>query len=445
MFWGLTPALDLLKEYKAVHKNLPAELNILIVGGADCRHVLTTIARKYRYTNVKINFYLVEGCLESIARQLLLLNITLQNQESLGLDQRAKIFMEIYGNTLVRPTVAKFLKSTSLELLKMVTDKDYLKSKMNSITLDLKYKEKDYLENLYKFWAGKDEFNICDCWDRRLRTILGRRYDSKFGAFDWDLHMRLHQIGGRQVCNQEYKNFRLNGVAFSWLESEVSKPNRTFVCAVIPNGDKFAHHGYLGDMQSGPFIAYGLDCEDSDFLKTTNTQNVYRATDVTERNLKQIFYEIHNKEAYMHKSPNDNKLGPVVMKQDKLIVDNKGVENIPKASKEYLTLEDTVTFLSLSSLATMKYKEKYKDLFHVIYLGSTYLKYFDKEMIRKTSDTDGLVIIEHQLFVLNHRKDDLIEFGKAIDEKTETFRKFEFDPEKDTYAKFICNKKESNE
>lgn len=96
------------------------------------------------------------------------------------------------------------------------------------------------------------------------------------GAFDWDLHMRFRPMGGDQVCSQEYRNFRLNGIAFTWLESDVSKTNRSLVCAVVPNGESFAHYGYLGDMQTGPFVAYGLDCEDKAFTKRTHGQNTYR-------------------------------------------------------------------------------------------------------------------------------------------------------------------------
>lgn len=84
------------------------------------------------------------------------------------------------------------------------------------------------------------------------------RYDTKMNAFDWDLHMRLHSIGANQICSQEYKQFRNNGLAFTWLESEVSKSNRSLVCGVIPNGEKFVHCGYLGDIQTGNDIYTSL-------------------------------------------------------------------------------------------------------------------------------------------------------------------------------------------
>lgn len=53
MFWGITPALDLIQEYKNAleESSLPPELNILVLGGADCRHVLKTLARRYKHVS----------------------------------------------------------------------------------------------------------------------------------------------------------------------------------------------------------------------------------------------------------------------------------------------------------------------------------------------------------------------------------------------------------
>ena len=113
--------------------------------------------------------------METVARQLLLLDTALQPPESMGLEQKTKIFMEIYGNSLIRPSTAKYLSVLANDLVKMITDYDYLKGKMGFVSMDVKYKERDYLENLVKFWCGKEEFNIMDCWDRRLRKTLGVR------------------------------------------------------------------------------------------------------------------------------------------------------------------------------------------------------------------------------------------------------------------------------
>lgn len=59
MYWGLTPALDLISQHEAnlACDSLPDELNILIMGGSDARHVLQTLAKRYRHTKVNKTKY----------------------------------------------------------------------------------------------------------------------------------------------------------------------------------------------------------------------------------------------------------------------------------------------------------------------------------------------------------------------------------------------------
>lgn len=412
MFWGLTPALNLFDEYE----NLPDVLNILLVGGADCRHVLKTLANRYKHRQVKINFVLMEASPETIAKQMLLLNIALQPPEEMGLIQKTRMFMELYGNTLLRPATAKYFTSCARQLLNMVTNKDYANEVMPFLNLDLKYRERDYLENLFKFWCSWDEFSIVEIWDGRLRKTLGVRYDSRSGAFDWDLHMRLRTIGGHQVCNQEYHSFRSQGVAFTWLESEVSKPNRSFVCGVINNGDKFAHYGYLGEMQTGPFVAYGLHCKDEAFLKKTNNVNTHRATDVTERNLKEIFYELIYQEDYVHQNTSSFTLGHMAQMPGAKVVDVGAVgENVNSKSRKCIPLDGiNITFTSLATLKLMKYRNQYDNYFNLVYFNSMYLKYFEADVVAKMCVSKAVLLFENQLFVLSHRDKELEEYGRRV-------------------------------
>lgn len=93
----------------------------------------------------------------------------------MALVQKVRTFMELYGNTLLRPAVAKYLRTTAQEFVDFVTNYEYMHEVLPYIDMDLKYKERDYMENIFKFWCSDDEFNICDCWDRRLRKTLGVR------------------------------------------------------------------------------------------------------------------------------------------------------------------------------------------------------------------------------------------------------------------------------
>lgn len=125
---------------------------------------------------VKLNFYLMEASMETVAKQLQLLITALQSRKILGLEQKTKVFMELYGNTLIRPFTYRYLANLAHDMIKMITNFDDLKTKIDFINLNLKHRELDYLENVIKFWCSKSEFNIVDIWDRRLRTKLGARY-----------------------------------------------------------------------------------------------------------------------------------------------------------------------------------------------------------------------------------------------------------------------------
>jgi dynein assembly factor 3 len=126
MWWGYSPALDLLHEWEMCkYKNSDnvKELNILLIGAADGRHILKTLAQTYRHENKqRINFYVYEASLDLIARQVMLLTIALEPPEELGLQEKARLFLELYGNSLVRPTTATFIARKSAQFVHMVTD-----------------------------------------------------------------------------------------------------------------------------------------------------------------------------------------------------------------------------------------------------------------------------------------------------------------------------------
>ncbi|GFG33792.1 hypothetical protein Cfor_05135 [Coptotermes formosanus] len=82
----------------------------------------------------------------------------------------------------------------------------------------LKYRERDYLENVFKFWQEPGtRFPISQYWDKRVRQHLGTRYDSRVGVFDWDYHMKLRSCGAEHITAREYKGWRNSGVAFTCI------------------------------------------------------------------------------------------------------------------------------------------------------------------------------------------------------------------------------------
>jgi len=129
MWWGYSPALDLRDEWERYNNKkyeIMKELNILLIGAADGRHVMKTLAQTYRHeNNLKIHFYVYEASLDLVARQVMLLTIALEPPEELGLQDKTRLFLELYGNSLVRPATANFIARKSAQFVHMVTDLDF--------------------------------------------------------------------------------------------------------------------------------------------------------------------------------------------------------------------------------------------------------------------------------------------------------------------------------
>ena len=134
-FWGFSPAVDL-QTVAEEELSERGALNILLIGTGDGRHLLKTISRIKRYHPARprlcgnssflvrhqpreLHFYVVESSLELIARQLVFINLALSTQEvhcdvetimsftdaewqDLGLQDKAEIFLELFGNSAIR-------------------------------------------------------------------------------------------------------------------------------------------------------------------------------------------------------------------------------------------------------------------------------------------------------------------------------------------------------
>lgn len=101
-FWGLSPAINLLK-YNVKDKG---EMNILISGGSDIRHLLKTCSDVCTGEKRNLNFYFHEKQKEVLARQALQILIF-----CLDISEREKmeLFLEFHSNSMLRDRSAKFL------------------------------------------------------------------------------------------------------------------------------------------------------------------------------------------------------------------------------------------------------------------------------------------------------------------------------------------------
>ncbi|XP_001361325.3 dynein assembly factor 3, axonemal homolog [Drosophila pseudoobscura] len=430
MFWGISPAVDLYEEYVKAFKikddPLPEEqegacgdgaspsgsLNILICGGGDPRHIIKTLAKRYTYkTKPKLNIYVLDGCAEIAARSMLLLGVALEPPESFSLVYKAHLFMDIYGNSLMRPSSHHYVAAKGRTLLKMVTDEAELQRLAPMLSLEgLKYKERDGLEMSFSFWQPQPlhKYNIAAYWEQRSRALLGSRYDHRNGAFDWDLSMTLKSREGQQICSQEYRYWRESGVAFVFPEYEQCKPNKTFAAGLVRNGRTYLHRGYVGDIQTGPFCGFGLRSSEERMHNSVHGDNDYRATDVTERNLLELFHELQTQTVYEHDSTRSRRYGSVQLLMTPLLTHNEcDAEGQASYDRPWIKVPDvTVHFVSPMEMVQLKQgAARWTNTFDIVFVAFNYFSFLSKEFFQSLHPR-ALLLLETKLMTVE-RKDNV--------------------------------------
>lgn len=78
MWWGYSEPLDLQNEIVRRDDQVSNNLEVLVVGAGDARHIVKTLASSYMHPDRTITYHIIEPTLEQIARSILLLNICLQ-------------------------------------------------------------------------------------------------------------------------------------------------------------------------------------------------------------------------------------------------------------------------------------------------------------------------------------------------------------------------------
>ncbi|XP_039480833.1 dynein axonemal assembly factor 3 homolog [Drosophila santomea] len=431
MLWGLSSALDLYEEYlkafkikdeplpEDAHSREEAEeaagdnplhtLNILICGGADPRHVIKTLAKRYTHRiRPKLNIYVLDGCAEIEARHMLLLGVALEDPESFSLVSKVHLFMDLYGNAVIRPSSHHYMAAKARTLLKMVTNEEELQRLAPMLNIEgLKYKERDGLEMAFSFWQPHpwNIFEVTAYWEQRSRALLGTRYDHRNGAFDWDLSMTLKDRGGQQICSQEYRYFRESGVAFVFPEYEQCKPNKTLAAGLVRNGRSFIHRGYVGDIQTGPFCGFGLRTVEERMHHSVHGDNDYRATDITERNLMEFFHELQTQTAYEHDATRSRRYGSVQLLMTPLL-NHQEVDAAGQAAydKPWIQVPGvTVHYVSPMEMVQLQQgAARWNNMFDVVYMAHNYYSFLSKDFFQAMR-AQALFVLETKLMTVERR------------------------------------------
>ncbi|KAI4876443.1 hypothetical protein NFI96_010328 [Prochilodus magdalenae] len=386
-WWGFGPARDVLS---ADVVRPEGELNVLLVGSGDPRHILKTIAGLRE--NNSLHVWVIENNIEVVARQLLLLYLSLSTPESMGMHEKTEVFLELFGNSEIRCQTEETLKHVAAQLSLYVTDTldTHTQSHPCLDTSLLKFRERDELAQIFKQWQHppSSPVSAVKAWDARIRQHLGTRYDSRKGCFDWDLTMKLHQKGCGVIHKQQYVKWRERGVAFEMREGLYQRANQSLLSTRVFNhrGDRVGLRGYWGDIVSSPYLSFGIETENKDLLRTQNNQHV---------------------------------------KVKRKLMDLNGVR---------------VSFLSPDSLTKLPLKNRYSHLFNTIYCSASMVHHLDSSL-KQIAAPDAVLIVELAKYLLDLSKEQEAAFAVKVGEIAKEVGFVQIhDHNNDAYAVFTLQK-----
>jgi dynein assembly factor 3 len=341
------------------------------------------------------------------------------------------------------------MKNTCSSLIQLVTDEDYLRERLPFIDLSrLKFKERDMLEGIFKFWRLSDpekkSFDIQRMWDGRVRHHLGVRYDAKDGVFDWDYHMRLTDIAPI-VHSKEYKEWRHTGVAFKLRDdAPYETPNRTLASGVIvaKGGEKVAQRGYWGDIVNSPYVSIGCECDRKDMFEKKNGAYTKTSCDVAEYNLLQFLRLAFpgSITADVLRTPSSNnghadKTSSKLAVVEEVVEDESGEGNGEEEKKHdprgegkdgatkgmddgrplVPDLNIKIFLLPLGSVKELAARAAYHKKFHLMYFSNSMVHHLNEcvlPLLREDSHT--VIVAETAKYLLELKKEHIAEYCKKV-------------------------------
>ena len=430
-WWGFSPSINLLESFDLI-KTDKTELNVLLVNSGDQRHILHTIALlKKNDTKIKkVNFYVYEKMLELYARDFLLISLAIEHPSRRGIQEKSELFLEIFGNLFTREFTSAYIQTKANEFIKYITDLDYLQ-RTNLQLFDfslLKYKERDFLEGIFKFWRLKlepEKFPVDKCWEFRLRAYFGTRYDTRSNAFDWDFSMKiLERKNAGIINNRVYSRWRENGIAFDLRDSTYVSANKTLASGMIledprHNGDKTSRRGFFGDIIVGPYLAYGIESKNKELFKKQNDLFAHTATDVARDNLSSYFTAILEQNGFdlkkyqldLNKKMTGLTIQEVIEEEEE---QEQEEQKKLKVEDEYIRVDNfSIHFLPLTVNQDFSEKEKYNSFFDVVYFSNSGSVHLNKSM-KKILRPDALVFMETAKFMIEMTNEQIKAFSDRL-------------------------------
>jgi len=307
-YWGYTPAVDFFAHNRGVFNSSP-EINVLLSGCSDSRHFLLSMCNQLSKiptdSKQKINIYVNELDKELLCR--FLLQLTILNEHEFTTRERMELFLDTYGNTLIRQKSQNYLDHIIKEFGHLITQDPKCKASIRKI-IDislLKFKERDEIDDIFKSWHSKIPFDIEKYRDQRLRYHYKDRYDYRLNLIDWDYNNDVVNFSPL-IHVVHYKRFRQLGLAFETRLATYNIPNRTLSSYAKGKkkgtGDSCLVRGYWGDIIISPFYSFGAEVdthpEKEKFYEKGVMQYKFNSVIVTEFNIQHFIHKFEKLEDY---------------------------------------------------------------------------------------------------------------------------------------------------
>ncbi|KAI6661550.1 Dynein assembly factor 3, axonemal [Oopsacas minuta] len=429
-WWGFTPAIDLIPLLPPSH-NTAKEIHILLVGVSDLRHVIRTLGTHlptYKYNDVTFHFYIAENCVEVLTREIMFSILLTEPLAVIGLQERVELYLELLGNLHIRSQTFEYLKAVSNKLINLITDLDEMHIEFPFIDITkLKFKERDQIESVLKFWRSDDVkfFEASSLWDKRLRGYLSNRYDSKEGVFDWDFNMKMLEQT-KLINGHEYCVWRSEGLAFNIRSDALyNTPNRSLASGVIirRHGEEVKIRGYWGDIIVGPFICFGIETNKKELKEKSSLPHARSSEDISVDNLTRYLHQMTSHTIYKE-SIEPMKLEKVYeVSEDYEISSPEAVEGanakFNKPEDGIINLKSVFHFLPLSSPGDLPNRSKYSELFSLAYFSNTSLHSLVPE-ISEIMSPDGVLVLESSNYLIEFNKEQHSRYREVMTSRAQT-------------------------
>jgi len=177
---------------------------------------------------------------------------------------------------------------------------------------------------------------------------------------------------------REYKNWRNLGMAFVEYEADYNQANIT----LLP----YEGSPFHGEILVGPFIPYGIQCEDSSYFEQSNREYNKKSSDLTLRNLEEIFNAL---------SP--SKVGNVC----------RAMANIK------------IRFLPIDACESLWKKSKFLGQFDTVYCSNHSGHKIKPELVKLMAST-AKVIVEQSMYIWYFRNENDEAYSKKVIELGES-------------------------